>query len=233
MANLRPTHMKTNFLVLLALTLTATIAPAQIVQVPATANPWLAGMSDGSTARRGDIAPDESPVAVTNTPIEGHAVYVFSASGSVNHGATLPFFPPDGENLTTHYLGAENGIADITAPFTSLIGVFLGPDQPDETPAPQPLDFRTAAGRNYLELAPALKQPFFIGCGSTGSGAAKQVIAPAGATRLLLGVMDEYYWADNQGCFAVQITKLDSTRRHAENDCADWCRKLKNETNRP
>lgn len=205
--------MKMTFLVLFGFTLAATIASAEIVQVPATANPWLAGMTDGSTARRGDIAPDESPVVVTNTPIESHAVYVFSASGSVNHGATLPFFAPDGEDLTTHYLGAENGIADITAPFTSLIGVFLGPDQPDESPAPQPLDFRTAAGRNYLELAPALKQPFFIGTGSTTSGAVKQIIAPAGATRLLLGVMDEYYWADNQGCFAVQVTKLDAARR--------------------
>lgn len=216
MANLRPTDMKTNFLVLLGLMLTAKITLAEIVQVPATANPWLAGMSDGSTARRGDIAPDESPVGLTNLVIEGHAVYVFSASGSVNHGATLPFFPPEGENLTTHYLGAENGIADITAPFTSLIGVFLGPDQPDDTPAPQPLDFRTAAGRDYLELTPALKQPFFIGSGLTSSGKARQVIAPAGATRLLLGVMDEYYWADNQGCFAVQVTRLDSPHRQAE-----------------
>lgn len=133
--------------------LTATAALAETVQIPATANPWLAGMADGSTARRGDIAPAQSPVTVTNTTIEAHAVYIFSACGSVNHGATLPFFPPDGEDLIGHYLGAENGIADITAPFTSLIGVFLGPDSPDETPAPAPLDFRTAAARDYQELA--------------------------------------------------------------------------------
>ena len=202
--------MKISFALLFAFALTASATLAEPIQVPATANPWLAGMADGSTARRGDIAPQQSPVAVTNTAIESHAIYVFSACGSVNHGATLPFFPPDGENLTSHYLGAENGIADITAPFTSLIGVFLGPDSPDDTPAPPSLDFRTSASRDYLELAPALKQPFFIGTGFTSPGVAKQIIAPPGATRLLLGVMDEYYWADNQGTFAVQITRLDS-----------------------
>lgn len=202
--------MKTSFALLFVFALTATATLAETVHVPATANPWLAGMTDGSTARRGDIAPAQSPVTITNTSIEAHAVYVFSACGSVNHGDTLPFFPPDGEDLISHYLGAENGIADITAPFTSLIGVFLGPESPDETPAPPRLDFRTAAARDYQELAPKLKQPFFIGTGFTSSGAAKQIIAPPGATRLLLGVMDEYYWADNQGSFTVQISKLDS-----------------------
>lgn len=203
--------MNTKHVALLGLALMSNAAFGGTIQVPATANPWLAGMDDGSTARRGDITPEESPVCVTNTVIEGYAVYVFSACGSVNHGVTLPFFSPNGENLISHYLGAENGIADITAPFTGLIGVFLGRDSPDETPAPQPLDFRTASSRDYLELAPALKQPFFIGDGLTSSGAVKQVIAPAGATRLLLGVMDEYYWADNQGTFTVQVTKLEKT----------------------
>jgi len=188
----------------------ANAAFAGIVQVPATANPWLAGMTNGSIARRGDSAPEESPVAITNIAIEGGTIYVFSASGSVNHGAPLPFFPPDGEDPISHYLGAENGIADITAPFTSLIGVFLGPNQPDQSPAPPPLDFRTAAERDYLVLAPGLKQPFFIGNGFTSSGAAKQVIAPAGAARLLLGVMDEYHWTDNEGAFTVEVTKVGS-----------------------
>ena len=168
-------------------------------------------MTNGSTARRGDIAPGESPVLVINTAIQGGATYSFSASDSVNHGTTLPFFPPDGEDLISHYLGAENGIADSSAPFDSLIGVFLGPDQPEQSPAPQPLDFRLAAERDYLVLAPALKQPFFIGGGSTGSETVKQVIAPVGATRLLLGVMDEYHWSDNEGAFTVQVSKVGSS----------------------
>jgi hypothetical protein len=202
--------MKTRLTVMLGFTFLASSALAETISVPARANPWLAGMTNSATARRGDIAPDESPVPITEAAIEGGATYVFSATGLANHGATLPVFPPDGEDLTSHYLGAENGIADIAAPFVSLIGVFLGPDQPDQKPAPSPLDFTTAEARDYLELAPALKQPFFIGDGLTSSGAVQQVIAPIGATRLFLGVMDQYQWSDNEGAFSVQITKAAS-----------------------
>jgi hypothetical protein len=202
--------MKSWFAVMLGFTFLASAAFAEALYVPGRANPWLAGMTNGSAARRGDSAPDESPVPATVTAIEGGAAYAFAASGSVNHGTTLPFSPPDGEDLISHYLGAENGIADITAPFVSLIGVFLGPNPPDQNPAPPPLDFRIPADRDYLVLAPALKQPFFIGDGSTSSGAVQQVIAPAGATRLFLGVMDQYQWSDNEGAFTVQITKAAS-----------------------
>jgi hypothetical protein len=183
----------------------------ETLQVPATANPWLAGMMNGATARRGDSAPDQSPVLVTGIHIEGGATYEFSASGSANHGSTLPLFPPDGEDLISHYLGAENGIANITAPFVSVIGVFLGSNQPDEKSAPGALDFREPADRDYPILAPQLKQPFFIGDGLTSSGAVQQVIAPSGATRLFVGVMDEYRWADNEGAFTMQVTRADSS----------------------
>ena len=195
----------------LGLALLAHAAFAEIIQVPATANPWLAGMADGSTARRGDSAPEQSPVEVTNTPINGGVIYVFAASGPVNHGTSLPFFPPDGESyIATHYLGPENGIADIGVPYTSLIGVFLDSNPPDQTPAPPPLDFGTATNRDTLVLKPALKQPFFIGNGTNSSGIAKQVVAPAGATRLMLGIMDEYGWYDNQGAFTVEVTQVGS-----------------------
>jgi hypothetical protein len=204
--------MKTRFVATLGLALFAHAAFAEIVQVPAKANPWLAGMANGSTARRGDNAPDESPVAVTNTLIAGGAIYLFSASGSVNHGTTLPFVPPDGENyIATHYLGPENGIADIGVPYTSLVGVFLDSSPPDQTPAPQPLDFSTAESRDAPVLKPALKQPFFIGTGTNTSGIAKQVVAPPGATRLVLGIMDEYGWWDNEGAFTVTVTNVGST----------------------
>jgi hypothetical protein len=201
---------KIRFAALLGFTFLANAAFAETVQVPGRANPWLAGMTNGSTARRGDSAPDESPVPIAATAIAGHATYTFSASGSVNHGFPLPFSAPDGEGLVSHYLGAENGIADIAAPFASLIGVFLGPNQPDQNPSSGPLDFSISADRDYLELAPALKQPFFIGDGLTSSGAVQQVIAPIRTTRLLLGVMDGYHWSDNEGTFIVEVTKAAS-----------------------
>src|ERR1051326_5899584 len=183
----------------------------ETIQVPATANPWLAGMTNGAAARRGDGAPDQSPVLLTGIPIEGGATYGFSAAGSANHGSTLPLFPPDGEDLISHYLGVENGIADLTAPFASLVAVLMGPNRPDQSSPPRALDFRESADRDYLVIAPELKQPFFIGDGLTSSGAVQQVIAPAGATRLFLGVMDEYRWADNEGSFTVQVTRAASS----------------------
>jgi hypothetical protein len=188
-------------------------APCEVISVPGRANPWLAGMTNGSMARRGDSAPDQSPIAVTSSAIEAGALYTFSVSGSANHGSPTPFVGPDGEELISHYLGAENGIADITAPFVSLLGVFLGPNVPDQTPAPPSLDFRNASDRDYFALAPALKQPFFIGDGLTSAGVVQQVIAPSGATRLFLGIMDEYAWYDNEGAFEVKVLKETSTAR--------------------
>jgi hypothetical protein len=163
-------------------------------------------MPDGSTARRGDVAPDESPVLATGTSIEGGAILIFSSFGSVSRGAPLPFFGPEGEaSSISHYLGAENGIADVIAPFECLVGVFLGTNQPDQNPTPQPLDFSTVTNRDYLILSPTLQQPFFIGDGFNEFRAVQQVIAPSGATRLFLGTMDEYSWFNNEGSFTVQI----------------------------
>src|SRR6266851_558288 len=108
--------MKTRFSVVVALGFTFLVnaVVAETVYVPGRANPWLAGMTNGSTARRHDSAPDESPIAVTGTAVEGGASYTFSVSGTVSHGSPTPFFSADGEDLISHYLGAENGIADIT-----------------------------------------------------------------------------------------------------------------------
>lgn len=182
---------------------------AETVYVPGTANPWLAGMPDGSRARREDVAPDESPVLVTGTSTEGGAIFMFLAFGSVSRGEPLPFFGPDGETMTTSvYLGAENGIADITAPFESLVGVFLGPNRPDLISPPLPLDFSNSTNRDYLILAPALQQPFFIGDGLTSSGLVQRVMAPSGATRLFLGTMDEVSWYNNEGSFMVQVVRV-------------------------
>ena len=199
--------MKTKLTMMLGFTFLMKAAVAETITVPGKANPWLAGTTNGCSARRGDIAPNESPILVTATPIQAGATYTFSASGSANHGAPNAFFPPDGEELISHYLGAENGIADIIAPFDSLIGVFLGPDLPDQYLPPPPLDFRNQADRDYLVLAPSLKQPFFIGYGVTTSNAVQQVIAPNGATRLFLGIMDQYSWYDNEGSFTVKIVQ--------------------------
>ena len=187
-------------------------ANAVAATVPGSADPWLAGMSNGATASYDyynggyDTAPAQSPIQVTEVPITAGAEFTFTATGLVSRG--IPSSSgPDGHttDIASHYAGAENGIADLTAPFEALVGVFLGPDQPDSTPAPPALDFSTVASRNYSVLSPQLKQPFFIGDGLTTNGTVQRIVAPAGATRLFLGTMDLYGWANNTGSFSVSV----------------------------
>jgi hypothetical protein len=104
--------------------------------------------------------------------------------------------------------GSENGIADITAPIDALIGVFLSNSQPSLTAPPAALDFTTTASRDFSTLSPQLSQPFFIGAGENSSDILQEFIAPAGATRLYFGPMDEYNWSDNTGSFQIVATDI-------------------------
>ena len=175
------------------------------VNVPSTANPYLAGMPDGTGARAGDSAPSESPLLV-ELSLDHAVAFSFTASGLVEHAPFNPpeFYPPNGSNVTRHEGGAEHGISDITAPMNSLLGVFLGEERPDQTRAPKPFKPR-GSGANSLTLSPALKQVFFIGSGATREGARRRYLVPKGATRLFLGVMDGYEWNNNQGSFSVYV----------------------------
>jgi hypothetical protein len=65
--------------------------------------------------------------------------------------------------------------------------------------------FDTPASRDYLSFSPALKASFFIGNGLTSTAQPQSVIAPAGATRLFLGIMDGYGWYSNSGSFQVTV----------------------------
>ena len=188
------------------------------VTVPGTSDPWLAGMPDGSTAsynpgsgEPGDVAPVQSPVLVNGIGIVAGMHLIWSATGNVGNFPTDPGVPPDGwiaGPAYSHFTGAENGISDILAPVNSLLGVFLGPSQPDGNPAPVALDFSSSASRDYLMLYPELKQVFFIGDGLTDGGLAQTIVAPLGATRLYLGTMDAYSWNNNRGSFNVNIAPV-------------------------
>ena len=193
----------------LAMASAAYAAPI-IVSVPGTADPWLAGMPNGSTASSGDVAPAQSPVEVLGLGFLPGSFLTFAASGSTDHcdGGGCGLAPAEGdpvESWTGHATGAENGIGNVFAPIDSLIGVFLGPGQPNLTPAPSAvLDFSTAALRNFATLAPQLKQPFFIGNGLMNDLSTVQTFqSPVGATRLFLGTMDGFGWYNNVGSLRV------------------------------
>ncbi|MCB1210457.1 MAG: hypothetical protein KDK97_14080, partial [Verrucomicrobiales bacterium] len=171
------------------------------VTVPASANPWLAGAADGTTGQLGqDVAPAQSPVEVN---VQAGDTLTFFASGSVydpSIGIT-----PEGDGSTPRSQMALNGIGGITgAPQSSLIGVFLDASVPTPGGEPSGLDF-SGTNRNYATLAPALRQPFFIGNGMDKVGLRQQFTVPAGATRLLLGTMYEHSWYARTGSITVTV----------------------------
>jgi len=179
--------------------------------VPGTSDPWLAGMPNGSTASFLDSAPGQSPVQVLLAFLPGDLL-TFSATGLTDHcdGGGCGLAGPDGDLLeppTGHSTGAENGIANVIAPIDSLIGVFLGPAQPDSNPAPGALDFSTPALRDFASLSPLLQQPFFIGDGLRNDFTTPQFfVVPVGATRLFLGTMDGFGWLNNIGELSVDVS---------------------------
>jgi hypothetical protein len=139
---------------------------------------------------------------------------VFTSTGTTDHcdGGGCGLAGAEGDFLEPpwgHDVGDEHGIANVVAPIDALIGVFLGPDQPDSSAAPEALDFSTPALRDFASLSPLLKQPFFIGDGRRNDFTTLQVfIVPAGATRLFLGTMDGYDWVNNVGSLDVTATNV-------------------------
>jgi hypothetical protein len=184
----------------------------QVVSVGGTSDLWLAGMPAGTQASFGDVAPAHSPVLVPSLSFDAGDVLRFDATGNVGNTHNLQAFPttdPDGGIFLQHESGAEHGLSNVIAPLNSLVGVFLGPSQPNFFAPPPTLDFRVGGnvpgGINYTQLAPQLQQVFFIGNGFTASRAQQEVVVPQGATRLFLGTMDGFRWADNIGRFDVQV----------------------------
>jgi len=204
---------KGSFCLISAALLMFVAVPAQgiTVTVPGTSDPWLAGMPPGSLSNIGtpeppDVAPAQSPVFVSSV-VPG-TLFMWTAAGAVGHPGDIS--GPDGATyyILSHSTGAENGMSDITVPIDSLLGVFLGPSQPDLNLPPGSLDFSSSASRNYLMLNPALQQVFFMGDGLTDTAVAQTIVAPPGATRLFLGTMDGYGWANNIGSFDVTIAAV-------------------------
>ncbi len=176
-------------------------------QVPGTANLWLAGQLNQTTASGGDSAPLESPDQVTQVPIVPGNLMTFSATGSAGYQAGSEAGPNGVPGYTLGH-GAENGIGGIVSTADALIGVFLSNDIPMAGNEPSSLDFSnpsTSPGSDYGQIAPVLGQPFFIGDGKSSTGVPHQVMVPAGATALYLGMLDGTGWYNNTGKFEVDV----------------------------
>ena len=205
--------MRVNFVVkgfLLAASLIfSSISQAAVTVVPGTSDLWLAGMPAGSTASLTDSAPAQSPVLISVTPGSwlSFSVSINVAAGLVGNCSGCTSATPDGGGLTTHSVGAENGISDVNAPVNSLMGVFIGSSQPSLTAAPATLDFGTI-GTSFTSLSPQLKQVFFIGDGLGAGSVVQQFQVPTAATSLYLGTMDGYQWANNVGAYNVSVSAV-------------------------
>jgi hypothetical protein len=152
-----------------------------------------------------DSSPLNSPVLVP-TPVSGGQVLQITATGFVDISGQTPQTSPDGIAARVERTARVFGISAITGPGGALIGVFLGPTEPNPSATPPDADFTGSAARDLVTLNPLLQQPFYIGRGTTSSGAAKRFVVPAGATRLFLGVLDGYGQnSENTGSFTVTV----------------------------
>lgn len=186
------------------------------ITAQAKANPWLAGMPNGTTANDYDSAPIDSPAAVTGLNFAPGDELNFDFDGGVSYLPNTSANGPDGDSSFTLYNhiytgfsgGREHGMSNLTAPITAVVGVFLNDNAPNTqgTP-PSDLDFSTLDSRDFASLSPALRQPFFIGDGMRNDGTtAQKFVVPAGATRLYIAVMDGQQWSDNSGSFNTNIS---------------------------
>ena len=198
-------------------------------QVPASSNLWLAGVAAGTpliyripTGNNQvyttiDSAPGQSPVLVataTQGCLAAGQALTFTVTGQISHGSD-PATDADGSRseVVGHMNAGAFGKSDLRAPINSLIGVFLGADDPTSLPAPAGLDFSSEDSRNLPLLTPAVGQAFFIGTGKTAKGELRKIVVPSGSERLYFGIMDAYEWKNNTGTLtgAIQSSAVVST----------------------
>lgn len=186
------------------------------VIVPDPALPWTGPGTH--LERHANPTPEEAQETMPPVvPVSGGDVIrvLDPAIGGINffNGLGPPFFGPSGNGLAGSDLFSLDGISGYQGSEGPLTGIFLDDSIPSSGPAPATLDFSPSGlGQNFTTLAPELRQVFYIGDGVTGGGVFQEFTAPAGATRLFLGIPDGFafdghpgYYDDNDGSYRVFI----------------------------
>lgn len=186
------------------------------VVIPEANLPWTGPGTH--LVRHGGPTPEEIretlPPFIAVAP--GDVIRVLNpAVGGVSffNGLGAPLFGPGGNGAAGSSLTGLDGISGYLGPQGPLAGVFLDAGVPSGGPAPATLDFTPAGlGIDFLSLSPLLRQVFYIGDGITAGGDFQEFIAPAGATRLFLGIPDGFAfngppgaYDDNDGAYRVRI----------------------------
>jgi len=190
------------------------------VVIPDASSPWT---GPGTHLIR-HVAPTPEEIKETLPPFltvdGGDVIKVLDpADGLISFfNGFLPAPPPafgpggnTGPGVST--LSSLDGISGYTGPEGPLVGVFLDGSIPSAGPAPATLDFSGAGlGVDFASISPSLQQVFYIGDGVTSANVFQEFIAPAGATRLFLGIPDGFgfdglpgAYDDNDGSYRVRI----------------------------
>ena len=205
--------------------------------VSSKGNPWLAGMPNGSISKSFRTNASEWDYAGSGPNVASSPASIDMAATGITPGATLLFDGVSGAssftgnpatgnadgddtkivtlgspsfNDYTYFNSPMNGMSNVKVPINSMMAVFLSDADPSTTSAPTPLDFSTAASRDFVSLSPQLKQVFFIGDGRRANGEAQQFIVPAGATRMFIANMDGWQWNNNAGGYNATINSTRS-----------------------
>jgi PEP-CTERM motif-containing protein len=183
------------------------------VVIPDPSLPWNTGTH---LVRHATPTPEE--IRETLPPFvavsAGDVVRVLDpAAGGISffNGFGPPLFGPAGNGASGSNLTALDGISGYIGPQGALSGVFLNDSIP-LSGAPATLDFTPGGlGTSQPSLSPLLGQVFYIGNGLSG-GSFKEFVAPAGATRLFLGIPDGFgfngppgAYDDNDGAYRIVI----------------------------
>jgi len=199
---------------------------------------YLAGRDDVIIPPRG-TEHDADFVLKRHAQLEDPLIETFPPSVEVRGGdvvrildlavGSIHFYPqkdrpgwgPAGREGSFASIDSLGGISAYRGPQGPLLGVFLDEENPADAPPPPALDFiGTEPSANYAKLAPELRQVFYIGDGATQTpGEHKEIIAPAGATRLFFGIADGWafngppgYYDDNDGLYRVRVAVNDIPR---------------------
>lgn len=178
-------------------------AATTTVTVNGTDNPFLAGQPNGTACCAGDSAPGQSPALALTGFAPGQAI-TFAVTGGFSNTPSGAAVTADGFGTPITMDAAHFGISGAQNVWLAgMVGVFLDDTLPGGIAPSMRND-----GMAFATLSPGLRQIFWIGDGLTGSGigTTQQFFAPAGATRLYLGIVDGFEWNNNAGSARVSIT---------------------------
>jgi hypothetical protein len=181
--------------------------------IPPANQSWPGGMLRHSGPTPEEILETLPPIIAVSAGDVIRALDPAVGGISFFNGFGAPLFGPDGgvggQTNLSGFGGISGFLSDGQGP---LAGVFLDNSIPNGV-APARLDFTAGGiGTDFLALTPGLGEAFFIGDGQTSGGIFHEFTAPAGATRLALGIPDGFGFVgvpgaydDNDGAYRIRI----------------------------